>query len=209
MTLFPYTTLFRSELNLHLDAGLISGDSQYVDVNYPPYADKNNPLGRDNQYKTIKNAINLKWQFYKKQDNNSFGWKDFASKVITEVPHKADGTTNNNNSGKVVIAFPLDSTIAWANATGKDLANSIANDIAYVGIETTNDGKIILSIITVDKPKNWNSIKNQFSPINNLNTNLIVQGLDISENNDDIFNGYSGWINKIKGTISIKVKNNN
>ena len=200
------------EVNIKIEPGLINARNEYVDVNVQQKLEPAlGSLFPENYWKQINSEINLKWEFWKKENNDSNKITDFGSRVKSESPF-GDGVFKDANDAQMYFALPIDQNIAVANAKGKDLENSTLDRIAWLGIDMTLGGsaknQIVLSIISQgdDNPNNpWRTLKDKFNPIDGINTNLIVQGLPQSTNEWD---GNGNYFSNVKGTLTIKPKQN-
>lgn len=197
------------EVNINIEPGLINSPSRYADVNAPQKIESVDGQRPENYWKQINSAINLKWEFWKKENNDSNKITDFGARVKSESPFGFGVFEDDNISAQMKFALPIDQNIAEAEAKGKDLENSTLDYISWLGINMTLiDGQINLSTILQDGDRQnnpWKTLKNKFNPIDGINTNLIVQGLPQSTNKWD---GNGHYFSNVKGTLTIKPKQN-
>ena len=202
------------EVNINIEPGLINSPSEYADVNAPQKLEPpSNSLVPENYWKQINSEINLKWEFWKKENNDSNKITDFGSRVKSESPYGFGVFKDDNISAQMKFALPINQNIAMALVKGENLENSELEYISWLGINMTLGGsaenQIVLDNIVQqsDNPNNpWRTLKNKFNPIDGINTNLIVQGLPQSTNE---WNGGNGpYFSNVKGTLTIKPKQN-
>ncbi len=159
------------QVKITLEPGIVATTRMWSDVDLEaPFDTTLNEYGKPiNWYKKINEQVETIYQFWKKENNQSYTLKDFEIKSITEdVLNVGDGP------GYAYVSLPLDKNIAVVDVINEDIDDYWRGCCLGFFIR----GEEIEFCYRFFGRSDWQNIdKSKFSPIDLANNNLVVNGL--------------------------------
>ena len=172
-------TAVKYQVKITLEPGIVTTTMAWVDI------DLNEPFDATldeyyntpkNWYKTIDEPVEVIYQFWKKENNQSYTRSDFEIQSITEDFMKAE-----DDPGFIsYVSLPLNKNIAVVDVLNQDI-NEIRSGYA-LGFRISEDRIKLLSEPIIG---DWQNIKSHFSPIDTATNKLVVNGLENSTLKDN------------------------
>lgn len=172
-------TVVKYQAKITLEPGIVATTKNWsdIDLNAPFDVTLNEYGNPTNWYKRINEQVEVIYQFWKKENNQSYTRQDFEIKSITDDFLNAK---DNSPVGYAYISLPLDKNIAVVDVLNEDIDNVYsAYCLAF---------RIVRDSITLDVEvfeEDWQNVKSRFSPIDTANNNLVVNGLKNSTLNSN------------------------
>ena len=162
-------TAVKYQVKITLEPGIVATTQNWndVDLGAPFDATLNKYSEPTNWYKTIDEQVDVVYQFWKKENNQSYTDNDFEIQSITE-----DFLEAKDKPGYAFISLPLDKNIAVVDVLNEDIDEVLS---AYcLGFEIMGDS---ITFYRENLEDDWKNVKSHFSPIDTANNKLVVNGL--------------------------------
>ena len=166
-------TAVKYQAKITLEPGIVVTTKSWndIDLNAPFDVSINEYGNPTNWYKTINEPVEVIYQFWKKENNQSYTRSDFEIQSITEDFMKA-----KDEPGFIsYVSLPLNKNIAVVDVLNQDI-NEIRSGYA-LGFEISKDR---IRLFSESIKGDWQNIKSHFSPIDTATNKLVVNGLENS-----------------------------